>query len=124
MEIFVPPVLAKPPLKLEDVTTEAATLKWLETWYEIMPKYSMQYDGDADESYFSDMWNSRVFTYTQGGIPHIRLKMQEGFKEHVLKTKEDVEAVEKIEIHKQPLFQSLRIRDHVITLIILTGKSP
>ncbi|WP_054739666.1 fibronectin type III domain-containing protein [Cellulosilyticum ruminicola] len=93
-DIFTPPILAKPPLRTQEngVDTESITIEWLEKWYEIIANYPENYT-DEEEYFFARLWNSRVFT---GGTPAIKFKGENNLKEHILKTKNDVEAVKNI----------------------------
>lgn len=93
-DIFTPPVLAKPPLRIQEggINTNSITIEWLEKWYEITANNPNNYT-DEDEKFFSRLWNSTVYT---GGSPAIKFKMEANLKEHILKTQKDVEAVKAI----------------------------
>ena len=93
-DIFTPPILAKPPLRIQEngIDTESITIEWLEKWYEIIANHPDNYT-DEEENFFAKLWNSRVYT---GGTPAIKFKGDPDLKEHILKTKNDVEAVKKI----------------------------
>ncbi len=95
-DIFTPPVLAKPPLRIQEngIDQTSITIEWLEKWYEIKANDPTKY-ADEDESFFARLWNSRVFT---GGQPAIKFQGEEDkeLTEHILKTQKDVEAVQKI----------------------------
>ncbi len=90
--IFVPPVLAKPPLKLHKTTTETATLRWLTTWYELSVKdQSLRNAYDAlQEGELAKNWNSVVYTGSSTS-PYIRFKKADpSYQEHILKTSNDL----------------------------------
>lgn len=76
-DIFAPPVLGKPPLKLHEITKNTATLRWLETWAEIMPKNAAIYT-DPLERFYAELWNSKVYTQRNNApymeAPYIRFK--------------------------------------------------
>lgn len=93
-DIFTPPVLAKPPLRIQEngISTESITIEWLEKWYEITANNPNNYT-DEDEYFFSRLWNSTVYT---GGSPAIKFKAEADLKEHILKTQNDVEVVKSI----------------------------
>ena len=93
-DIFAPPVLAKPPLRIQEngIDKTSITIEWLEKWYEIKANDPTKYE-DENEKVFAKLWNSRVYT---GGIPAIRFTADEKLKEHILMTKKDVEAVKSI----------------------------
>lgn len=95
-DIFTPPVLAKPPLRIQEngIAVDSIKIEWLEKWYEITANNPNNYT-DEDERFFARLWNSRVFT---GGAPAIKFQGEEDkeLKEHILMTKKDVEAVKTI----------------------------
>lgn len=85
-EVFAPPTISKPPLRLEpgSITSASITVGWLETWYEIMAKKPKTYPEDQQEK--AKEWNSKV--YTTG--PSISFKPREDAKEHILKRQENI----------------------------------
>lgn len=109
-DIFTPPILAKPPLRTQEngIDTESITIEWLEKWHEITANHPDQYN-DEEEQFFAKLWNSRVYT---GGTPAIKFKGEVDLKEHILKTKNDVEAVKNIVGNEY----SKNYRDREVTL--------
>lgn len=92
-QIFTPPILAKPPLKLHETTTDSATLRWRTTWKEIFDKQGNTRPGyDEDEKQKALEWNSVVYTGTTTE-PYIRFKSAQGLTEHILETANRVNAV-------------------------------
>ena len=91
-DISTPPVLAKPPLRVQEGSIEqnAITIEWLEKWYEIKAKDPSKYSADADEYFLAKMWNSVVYT---GGIPEIKFKAGENLTEHRLINQNELKAV-------------------------------
>lgn len=91
-DISKPPVLAKPPLRVQEggIKENAITIEWLEKWYEIKAKDPSKYSADADEYFLSKMWNSVVYT---GGIPEIKFKAGENLTEHRLINENELKAV-------------------------------
>lgn len=94
-DIFTPPMLAKPPLRIQEdgITKESITIEWLEKWYEITANDPMKYDEDNNERFFAKLWNSKVYT---GGSPEIKFSEAEGLAEHILFTKNALDAVKKL----------------------------
>lgn len=94
-DIFTPPMLAKPPLRIQEegITKESITIEWLERWYEITANDPMKYNEDNNERFFAKLWNSKVYT---GGSPEIRFSEAEGLTEHILFTKNALDAVKKL----------------------------
>jgi hypothetical protein len=94
-DIFTPPVLAKPPLKLSHTTTQSAVIRWLTEWYEIAVKDESLRDEykdlDEAEGVLAQNWNPIV--YTTDDYPPIRFKKAEDFTEHILKTDNELEIV-------------------------------
>lgn len=91
-EIFIPPVLGKPPLKLNEVTTTTAELKWREEWYEILAKNLDQYT-DPDERFLAGVGSARVYTTVTTTGAAIRFSAQEGANEHILLQEKNVDEV-------------------------------
>ena len=93
-DIFTPPVLAKPPLRIQKdgIATDSITIEWLEKWHEITANDAEIYT-DKEEQEVAKQWNSKVYT---GGTPAISFKPSPNLKEHVLMTSSDVEVVRKI----------------------------
>ncbi|OOB76973.1 MAG: hypothetical protein BEN19_03085 [Epulopiscium sp. Nuni2H_MBin003] len=64
-EIFTPPVLGKPPLKVkpDSLTTTSADIIWRDNWYEIIAKDPDTLYANADEKQqlLSQYWNSKVY---------------------------------------------------------------
>lgn len=91
-DISKPPVLAKPPLRVQEggIEQNAITIEWLEKWYEIKAKDPSQYSADADEYFLAKMWNSVVYT---GGIPEIKFKAGQNLTEHRLINENELKAV-------------------------------
>ncbi len=93
-EIFTPPSLAKPPLKLQGTTTNSATLRWRTNWYEILiadqaerGKYQA-----IGQKLQAEQWNSEVFKGKED--PFIRFKGESEEDENkVLETSDDVSQV-------------------------------
>ena len=94
-DIFTPPMLAKPPLRIQEggITKESITIEWLEKWYEITANDPMKYDEANNERFFAKLWNSKVYT---GGSPEIKFSEAEGLTEHILLTKNVLDAVKKL----------------------------
>lgn len=94
-DIFEPPVLSKPPLKIKEkgITQNSITLEWLEKWYEITAKNPSEYKTENDERFLAESWNSKVYT---GGTPAIRFVEEEGLKEHFLLTQNALDTVKKL----------------------------
>lgn len=90
-DIFTPPVLAKPPLRIQEggIDTESITIEWLEKWYEITANNPDAYSDD-EEKIFAKLWNSTVYT---GGNPAIKFKAEDDLKEHILMTPSAIEIV-------------------------------
>lgn len=89
-DIFVPPVLGRPPLRLKEVTKDTATLQWLEKWYEIISNNPLEYSDE--EQFLASQWNSKVYTGS-AKLPPIRFMASDNLTEHILKTKTHVEQV-------------------------------
>ncbi len=89
-DIFVPPVLGRPPLRLKEVTNNTATLQWLEKWYEITSNNPSEYS--EEEQFLARQWNPRVYTGTTQ-LPPIRFIGSQLLTEHILKTNAHVEQV-------------------------------
>ena len=95
-DIFAPPVLPKPPLRLKEngLTTTSIAIEWLEKWHEITAVNPEIYNADADEYFFAKLWNSIVYT---GGSPAIKFKNVTAngvaLISHILKTESDINAV-------------------------------
>ncbi len=93
--VFAPPVLAKPPLKLQGTTTNSATLRWRTIWHEIYANDSvLRLAYPDDEKQQAKQWNSTVYT----GIaeePYIRFKPSTGLNEHILITSNKVDDVKR-----------------------------
>ena len=111
-DIFTPPILAKPPLRIQEegITKESITIEWLEKWYEITANDPMKYAEANNERFFAKLWNSKVYT---GGTPEIKFSEAEGLKEHVLLTKNALDAVKKL---IDPTVYSKDYRDREVTL--------
>lgn len=95
-DIYAPPVLSKPPLKVKEgsVTKESATIEWLERWYEIKANDMTRYnDKSEEERFFSRLWNSRVYTDNTGADPIIRFEGGNNLTTHDLLTKQILEEV-------------------------------
>ena len=97
-DIYAPPVLAKPPLKVKEgsVTKESATIEWLEKWYEIKANNLSDYnkiDISEEEKFFSRLWNSRVYTDNSGSKPIIRFEGGNTLTTHDLLTKQALDTV-------------------------------
>ncbi|WP_029488044.1 fibronectin type III domain-containing protein [Candidatus Epulonipiscium viviparus] len=66
-DIFIPPVLVKPPVMVKDdsITTTTADIIWRTEWQEMMYKGSAKaedfYKGYEENIPFTDQWNSKVF---------------------------------------------------------------
>ena len=104
-DIFTPPVLAKPPLRVKagSVTSNSAIIEWRENWCEIKATNPLRYSEEHDERFFAKLWNSRVYT---GGTPSIKFAGDKGLTEHILldqaelgKVKETVDAIEPFDEH-------------------------
>lgn len=104
-DIFTPPVLAKPPLRVKpgSVTTNSAIIEWRENWCEIKALNPLLYSEEHDERFFAKLWNSKVYT---GGTPSVKFVGGEGLTEHVLldqgeldRVKTAVNAVEPFDEH-------------------------
>lgn len=98
-DIFAPPVLGKPPLKLKKngVTTTTATINWLETWYEIIAQNpSKEMYPDEVELSLAQMWNARVFTGNSNPAIHFKQNEVKKLEEHILTTKNKLGIVEAI----------------------------
>jgi hypothetical protein len=83
-EISTPPILSKPPLKLDAVTSTQAVIKWRESWYEILATLDKQveYEEGSDERLLAEMGSAKV--YTGSTSPEIRFVSEEGLSEHIL----------------------------------------
>lgn len=94
-DIFTPPMLAKPPLRIQEegITKESITIEWLEKWYEITANDPMKYDEANNERFFAKLWNSKVYT---GGTPEIKFSEAEGLTEHILFTRNALDAVKRL----------------------------
>lgn len=92
-DIFIPPVLGRPPLRLKDVSKDTATIQWLEKWYEITSNNPLEYP--QEEQFLASQWNSKVYTGVTTS-PMIRFNMAETLTEHILKTRDHVEQVKGI----------------------------
>lgn len=92
-DIFTPPILAKPPLRIQEngITKDSVTIEWLEKWYEIKAKDPSIYT-DPEETFFAPLWNSAVYT---GGTPAIKFKGNETLRKHILRSKIDLDVVKK-----------------------------
>ncbi|HHX60333.1 MAG TPA: hypothetical protein GX707_06300, partial [Epulopiscium sp.] len=84
-EIFAPPIISKPPLKIEpeSISSTSITIEWLETWYEIMAK-----DPDEEQEKAKE-WNAKVYTGVTTG-PAISFVHREGAREHILKREQNI----------------------------------
>ena len=94
-DISKPPVLAKPPLRVQEggIEQNAITIEWLEKWYEIKAKDPSKYSADDKEYFLAKMWNSVVYT---GGIPHIKFKAGDNLTEHRLINENELKAVKSV----------------------------
>lgn len=94
-DIFEPPILSKPPLKIKDkgITQNSITLEWLEKWYEITAKDPSRYKEENDERFLASSWNSKVYT---GGSPEIQFVEKEGLTSHLLLTQNALDNVKKL----------------------------
>ena len=54
-DVFVPPILSKPPLKEKETKQRESTITWRETWWEVIQK-----EGNPQESELNQ-WTSRVW---------------------------------------------------------------
>ena len=95
-DIYAPPVLPKPPLRIKTngITDKSVAIEWLEKWYEISAVNPSHYDGTTDEeAFFAKLWNSIV--YTIGDAPRlIRFANSAGnLTTHILKTQTSVNEV-------------------------------
>lgn len=91
-EVFAPPVISKPPLRLEPdgIGTTSITIGWLESWYEILARYPENFPDEEKEK--AEQWNAKVYT-TGSAISFIN---REGMTEHILKTEQDVGVIKSI----------------------------
>ncbi|MGL4736439.1 MAG: fibronectin type III domain-containing protein [Cellulosilyticaceae bacterium] len=93
-DIARPPVLGKPPLQLDHTTTQTATIKWREQWYEILARDLSMY-ADPDEKVLGQMGSGRVYLdqpiATTGAAIHF--KFEEGRKEYTLYEEDYVKEV-------------------------------
>ncbi|MBP3888871.1 MAG: hypothetical protein J6F30_14680 [Cellulosilyticum sp.] len=89
-DIYAPPALAKPPLKVVEstVTKESAQIEWLEKWYEIKAKSITDYANTTEEEkFFAGLWNSRVYL-DSSAKPVIRFEGDNKFTKYDLLTKD------------------------------------
>lgn len=99
-EVFAPPTISKPPLKIapEGVGTTSITLSWLEIWHEIMARDFNKYPKDQQEK--AKEWNAKVYTKTPTSTgPAILFKHEEGTREHILARKDDIGIIKNIVGH-------------------------
>lgn len=93
-EIARPPVLGKPPLQIVKTTIDSVTIKWRETWYEILAKDPTMYS-DPDEKVLAQMGSGKVYLeqpiMTTG--PAIRFKYEENRQEYPLYVEDEVNDV-------------------------------
>lgn len=91
-EVFAPPMISKPPLALDpkNVGTTSITIEWPETWYEIMAKDPSSFPVEEQEK--AKEWNAKVYT-TESSISFIN---KGGMQDHVLKGKQDIDALKNI----------------------------
>lgn len=97
-DIFTPPVIGKPPLQLDSVTTTTATIKWLEVWHEILAKKPDLYT-DQDENILANIGSAKVYIDQGADLP-IRYKKSEGREERILLRQSDIDYV-KSEVNKK-----------------------
>ena len=92
-EVFAPPIISKPPLRLEPdgIGTTSVTIGWLESWYEILAKKPETFPIDEQEK--AKQWNAKVYTTTGGAISFIN---KGASKEHILKRKQDIGVIKNI----------------------------
>lgn len=95
-EVFSPPMISKPPLRVEPdgIGKTSVTIGWLESWHEILAKRTDDYT-DAKELQKAKEWNAKVYTGTVTG-PAISFVKREGTTEHILKRPQDVDQVKTI----------------------------
>lgn len=93
-DIARPPVLGKPPLQLDHTTTQTATIKWREQWYEIVAKDLSMYQ-DLDEKTLAQMGSGCVYLEEPVATPGaaIRFKFEEGRKAYTLYEADYVQVV-------------------------------
>jgi len=98
-EVFAPPTISKPPLKIapEGVGTTSITLSWLEIWNEIMARDFKKYPKDQQDK--AKEWNSKVYTRKSTTGPSILFKHEEGAREHILARKDDIGIIKNIVGH-------------------------
>ena len=95
-DVFTPPVLAKPPLKLQGTTTTTAVLRWRTLWHEIYVKNaSLREKYPLTEESQAKQWNSAVYTGSETE-PYIRFKTSQDFTEHILLTSNQLQSVKDI----------------------------
>lgn len=95
-EVFAPPIISKPPLRLEPdgLGTTSITIGWLESWYEILAKNPNNYT-DEKEREKAKQWNSKVYTGSTTGAAISFVKREEA-TEHILKRSQDIARVKTI----------------------------
>lgn len=95
--ISVPPVIGKPPLRIqkEGVTQTSVTIEWRTVWYEILAKDLSLYDDDKDEQVLAEIGSTKVYTPKTPTLikPLIHFKFKENWEEHILLTEDDVKQV-------------------------------
>lgn len=115
-DIYRPPVLSKPPLKVKenaDIDKQHnAAIEWKEKWYEIKADDPSRYSGKSEtEQFFAKLWNSSVYTDNSGASPIIRFEGGNGLTEHHLLTQNDLRNVKS----KDPNYSS-SYSDREVTL--------
>lgn len=98
-DIFQPPVIGKPPLRVKkgSITETEVTIEWLTAWHEILTKNMALYDQLPNEQILAEVGATRVYTSevkTTTG-PMIRFEyVDESYKQHLLYKETHVEQVE------------------------------
>lgn len=95
--ISVPPVIGKPPLRLQEdgVTKTSIAIEWRTAWHEVLTKNLALYDEDKDERTLAEIGSTKVYTPKTPTLtkPLIHFKFKEGWEEHILLTEDDVKEV-------------------------------
>ena len=114
-EVFAPPTISKPPLRIDPIGVgkTSITIGWLEKWYEIMAKNPASYPAKEQEK--AKDWHSKVYTGASTGAA-ISFIDRQGAKEHILKQEQDVGIV-KSTIGAQVY------ADHYIDRLVNLGKN-